>query len=52
MTIVRVGTSEKYADGWARAFGKTAKGNKSKGASSAKKGSPKKRTSSRKKAKK
>lgn len=48
MTIVRVGTSEKYADGWADAFGK---GKKKKTTKAAKKAAPAKKKAKKKKKK-
>ena len=43
VTITRVGTNEKYAEGWAKAFG---------GKKKAKKAAPKKKTAKKKAAKK
>jgi hypothetical protein len=48
MTIVRVGTNQKYAEGWEQAFG----GAKSTKKKTATKASAKKKTSARKTAKK
>ena len=48
MTITRVGTNQKYADGWENAFG----GRKSGAKAAAKKAAPSKKAAAKKKGKK
>lgn len=49
MSILRVGSTDKYSDGWSAAFGKGKKKASTAKASSKKKSAPKKKTAKKKK---